>query len=404
MKSINTNPSRELGGIVGGVQAKTVETTITNDSNKSIISNQVQKPVLQTLCIDKIQVGERLRSLNQDAVTFLADSIKYYGLINPITVREQSDGQYMLIAGNHRLEATKSLGKTSIEVKIVSQSELESKLLEIDENLFRAELSKLDRGDHFLKRKLIYEELHPETKKGVAGAMAKHGSANDNLSFAEDTAKKMGGSLKTIERDVARARKITKKVKDLIRDKPEISDSGVELDVLADLSESDQKKVVEQVLNNKADSIRMAAKSLIKSSSSGVSATDPITRLKKLWKDMGPKPQKEFLKWGKSNLSIGAPPEARPKSELAKNDRTPVKATDKCKSEPKTEQSQVNNNNITPFQDRLNEYMESNSLTPKELAKKSGVTDTQVINLSTGMVYTEALPGSVKKLEEEMAL
>lgn len=42
------------------------------------------------------------------------------------------------------------------------------------------------------KRKAAYEALHPETVRGVAGANATNGRANDKLSFAEDTEDKTG--------------------------------------------------------------------------------------------------------------------------------------------------------------------------------------------------------------------
>ena len=41
--------------------------------------------------------------------------------------------------------------------------------------------------------------MHPETKAGVAGAKAKHGSANENSSFAAATAIATGRNKRTIE-------------------------------------------------------------------------------------------------------------------------------------------------------------------------------------------------------------
>jgi ParB family chromosome partitioning protein len=41
--------------------------------------------------------------------------------------------------------------------------------LEIDENLIRNELNTVERADHFVRRKEIYETLHPETKNGALG-------------------------------------------------------------------------------------------------------------------------------------------------------------------------------------------------------------------------------------------
>jgi hypothetical protein len=44
--------------------------------------------------------------------------------------------------------------------------------------------SRAERAMFTRRRKDAYEALHPETKKGVAGAMAKHGDATDKNSVA----------------------------------------------------------------------------------------------------------------------------------------------------------------------------------------------------------------------------
>jgi hypothetical protein len=53
------------------------------------------------------------------------------------------------------------------------------------------------------RRKAIYEELHPETKAGVAGANARW-NAGDNLSFASSTADATGKDRRSVERAAAR--------------------------------------------------------------------------------------------------------------------------------------------------------------------------------------------------------
>lgn len=139
-------------------------------------------------------------------------------------------------------------------------------LIEIDENLVRAELTRLERANHRAKRKELYEMKHPETKDGVAGAHAANkvmgrGNATEApaiASFAKDDAAKTGVSERTVRADVKRGTSITEETKEEIQDMPEIADNGAELDVLASLSPAEQKVAVEVVKSGEAKSIRQA--------------------------------------------------------------------------------------------------------------------------------------------------
>lgn len=74
----------------------------------------------------------------------------------------------------------------------------------MDENLIRHELNPLDRSAFLAERKALYLRLHPETAQHAAGGHAKAGkiAATDLVSFAEDTAQRLGWSTKTIHRAV----------------------------------------------------------------------------------------------------------------------------------------------------------------------------------------------------------
>jgi len=50
--------------------------------------------------------------------------------------------------------------------------DLTCRLWEVDENLCRAELTELERAEHLAQRKEIYEQLHPEARHHVSGAVA----------------------------------------------------------------------------------------------------------------------------------------------------------------------------------------------------------------------------------------
>jgi N6-adenosine-specific RNA methylase IME4/ParB-like chromosome segregation protein Spo0J len=192
--------------------------------------------------INEVKINAGRRTVDVKKVKELAESIKQLGLLNPITVNE--DGT--LIAGMHRLEACKLLGYEEIKVNKINLNLLLAELAEIDENLIRNELHWLESDKQLKRRKAIYEELHPETKQGTAGAIGKHNSANEIISsaktFTEDTADKLGQSQRNIQMSVARAENIIEEVEDDIK---ELDITKTEGTILARFEPEQQKKIIE---------------------------------------------------------------------------------------------------------------------------------------------------------------
>ena len=172
--------------------------------------------------IADIKVTAGRREVKAEDVQDLAKSISQVGLLNPITVTSD----HLLIAGNHRLEASKQLGWTEIECTVCDVSGLLAELAEIDENFVRVNLSPIEFGDLLLRRKEIYEELHPETKATNEGGpfrgnqhenevMAE--SATTSKSFVNDTAEKLGIAPRTVRDRIQTAKNLTPEVKEIIR-------------------------------------------------------------------------------------------------------------------------------------------------------------------------------------------
>ena len=167
--------------------------------------------------ISEIKINPGRRDTQQRNVEELARSIAAVGLMNPITVTQDNT----LIAGLHRLEAVKLLGWTEIECTVSDADGLQAELAEIDENFVRAGLSHRELGDLLLRRKELYEAIHPETRQGQRNGQT---VKNDNLTvlgakpFSEDTADKLGVSKRTVERLVQTAANLTPEAKKTIRD------------------------------------------------------------------------------------------------------------------------------------------------------------------------------------------
>ena len=167
--------------------------------------------------ISEIKINPGRRDIQQRNVEELVRSIAAVGLMNPITVTQDNT----LIAGLHRLEAAKLLGWTEIECTVSDADGLQAELAEIDENFVRAGLSHRELGDLLLRRKELYEAIHPETRQGMRNGQT---AKNENFSllqtksFAQDTADKLGVSKRTVEQLVQTARDLTPEAKKIIRD------------------------------------------------------------------------------------------------------------------------------------------------------------------------------------------
>ena len=168
--------------------------------------------------ISEIKINAGRREADPEGVQELVDSISKVGLLNPITI----DREHTLIAGLHRLEAAKLLCWTEIECNVSSLEGLLAELAEVDENVVRKGLSAVEYSDLLLRRKEIYEALHPETKHGGDRKSEKIKSAkctfDSEKSFVDDTAEKLGVDPSTIRRQIQTAKNLTSEAKDIIRD------------------------------------------------------------------------------------------------------------------------------------------------------------------------------------------
>lgn len=172
--------------------------------------------------ISAITVDPGRRTALPEDIQKMAKSIAKVGLLNPITV----DKRYTLIAGLHRLEAAKRLGWTEIECTVSNLEGLEATLAEIDENFIHKELSDSDFRQLLLRRKEIYECLHPETKAGIAQAAGMNKAMGNNVTapsaatsktFVEDTADTIGMAARTVREELQIAKNLTPEAQEMIR-------------------------------------------------------------------------------------------------------------------------------------------------------------------------------------------
>lgn len=103
--------------------------------------------------IQKLLIQDIVPNPQQPRTTFdetelkqLAQSIKRYGILQPLIVTSSDDGKYILIAGERRWRAAKLAGNTHVPVIVRSSPELEQLEIALIENVQRTDLSPLDQA------------------------------------------------------------------------------------------------------------------------------------------------------------------------------------------------------------------------------------------------------------------
>lgn len=201
---------------------------------------------VKSIQISQIHVPPRLREVEEDHAGAIALSMEAHGLINPITVRyAPAKGKgatpYILVAGAHRLRGAKILGWTEIEAAIIEADQSEAQLVEITENLFRNELSALDRAVFVASYRDVWEQAHGKIKAGRPEKSGQVGPISDNpidlicaqtgSSFSEHLAERMGVSVRNIKRLGQIARSLSPAIRVAVRGTPAADNQSLLLSV-----------------------------------------------------------------------------------------------------------------------------------------------------------------------------
>lgn len=193
---------------------------------------------VQPVRIDSIHVPRRMRAVDQAKVAALAESMSALGLLQPITVCRSDEGHVALMAGAHRLLAAKNLGWSHIDAaSIEGLDDIGCQLVEIDENLIRADLTPTQQAEHLARRKTLWE-----ARKSQVGEVRSPTKPQHERGFASETSAETGVSKRTVNQALARAEAVPQDVRDKIRGSA--FDSGAYLDRLGKLSPDGQRKTV----------------------------------------------------------------------------------------------------------------------------------------------------------------
>ena len=84
------------------------------------------------------------RTFDEEALQELADSIREHGVISPITLRDNGDGTYMIIAGERRFRASKIAGMERIPAYIRTAKDEQVMEWALIENIQREDLDAIE--------------------------------------------------------------------------------------------------------------------------------------------------------------------------------------------------------------------------------------------------------------------
>ena len=115
------------------------------------------------------------KNFNEDALLELADSIKQFGIIQPLVVQKQDD-YYEIIAGERRWRAAKLAGLKEVPVIIKNYTEQERVEIALIENIQREDLNPIEEA---MAYKRLMEEFHLKQDE-IADRVAKSRTAVTN--------------------------------------------------------------------------------------------------------------------------------------------------------------------------------------------------------------------------------
>lgn len=113
---------------------------------------------------------------NDDMIQDLSESIKIYGIVQPLVVRKLNNKKYELIAGERRLRAAKKAGLKKVPVIINQFSDKVSAVIALVENIQREDLNFIEEAEAY--KKLI--DTYKFTQKDIAERVGKNQSTIAN--------------------------------------------------------------------------------------------------------------------------------------------------------------------------------------------------------------------------------
>jgi len=265
----------------------------------------------KTLPISKIHVSKnRSREVDEDHALAIQASIVEQDQITPIMIRPTPNGKrpYELIAGAHRYRAIELLdGDEEIDAVIVSADKEEAAILEVSENIFRNELTALDRAMAVQLYRDSWEKKYGKVQRGKPKS-SKSANLADLVQkeaeggFATSCADRLGLSKRAVERSTQIVTKLPKDLRQKLQGTPAANNQS-QLEKLVKLPPEKLKKAAEVIETVKGD---VAAAIDVLEDKKKVNRTRDEKLLSTLidtWGRCSPKVRKQFMEYASHSKS-----------------------------------------------------------------------------------------------------
>lgn len=165
-------------GLGKGLNALFAE-TLEDEVEEVKVEEKIEGEVVQTLKITEVEPNRNQprKQFDEEALEELADSIKKYGLIQPIVVTKK-DGYYQIVAGERRWRASKKAGLSTIQAIVREDDEKKNKEIALIENIQREDLNVVEKAmgikllmDEYELTQAQVAEIVGKSRSGVANTL-----------------------------------------------------------------------------------------------------------------------------------------------------------------------------------------------------------------------------------------
>ncbi|MCL2244349.1 MAG: ParB/RepB/Spo0J family partition protein [Treponema sp.] len=157
---------------------KKTNTATYNEIPVSSFSQPASQQATVQLHVEKLVAnpGQPRKNFNETELNELAESIKTYGIIQPIIAANAGDGTYIIIAGERRTRAARLAGLRSVPVIIREYTDQKRLEISLIENIQRADLNPIEEAAAY-KNLMDYSNISQDE---LAARMGKNRSTVAN--------------------------------------------------------------------------------------------------------------------------------------------------------------------------------------------------------------------------------